>query len=161
MKRRPAKHEKSLQQPDLFEARGPAWLAEHWPQYARASADPFATPPLLLWATTFPQLPAGAEKLLSAVCHRVVTTGSCQASIPGLARATGSSANSTRQRLDRLLTAGIIALKPWTDPAQGGKALGYRIRPLVDIDDADAARADGFVDRRTIVKASRAGARCR
>jgi hypothetical protein len=159
MRRRP--RTRATAAPDLFAPRAGAWVVEHWPQYAREAEVGNRSSPLQLWAATFRELPGGARILLITIC-RLVEYGDGRASIATLAKGTAASSVTTRQRLGRLLTEGLVLVKPWTAKCKGGVSpLGYEFRIIVDDDLRASALATGFKPTRATKPHTKTGARCR
>ena len=134
------------------EPKRPSWVEEHWPWYAR-NHDSSDASALGLWAQTINNISDGCRLLLSTLCALEEKHGSIRASIPCLARASGSSVNATRARIDKLLKAEAILVRPWLITC-GNQRLprGYEFCLLVDEDRAEAARHVGFRPSRKVIR---------
>ena len=136
------------------EPRRPSWIGKYWPEYAQTTAGPRpVAAPLLRWAEAHVVLAPATRRLLVAIAAEASKPRPCRLSLSELVAASGTSRNTCRRHLDRLMTAGLLMVKPWCGPGGQG-ALGYEIRLIADEDARLAALDHGFTTERSTTTTS-------
>ena len=125
-----------------------SWAARHWPQYVGLKQGP---PPVVrslqLWAESCHHLAPAAREILVALATRADAGGGGYFNLGSLSEELRVSRNKFKRFLDRLLSAGLVMVKPHTPPT-GRMFLGYRFRLIDCAEHRVMAEADGFVSHR-------------